>query len=187
MRAMHVRENLEGLRNLGEEIDAKVRARLGEETVTEIETAPSSKWLPLQLDVELSRLVYEHAGHDAFVDWSRSAVLESAKSPLLRGFIRAGLRLFGGNPGSLIRLARRGYHQLFREAGTLEVEPLREDAVRVVGLEFPPLLVEEPIYLEGIGESIAVLPHFVRHEGSSELHIEGQRVAWTISWRPAAG
>lgn len=184
MRAMQVRENLEGLRHLGEEIDGRVREQLGEKVVIEIETAPSSKWLPLQLDVELSRLVYEHAGRKAFIEWSRSAILESAKSPLLSGFIRAGLRLFGGNPGSLIRLARRGYHQLFREAGTLEVKQLREDAVRVVGLELPALLVEEPTYLEGIGESIAVLPQFVRHEGSSKLHVDGDQVHWDISWRP---
>ncbi len=187
MRAMQVRENLEGVSSLGEEIDARVRARLGEQLIEEIETAPRSKWLPLEVDVELSRLVHEQAGRQAFIDWSRSAVMESAKSPLLSGFLRAGLRLFGGNPGSLIRLSQRGYQQFFRNAGSLIVEPLRDDAVRVLGVGLPKILVEEPIYLEGIGESIAVLPHFVRHEGFSELHVEGGDVAWTISWRPQQG
>ncbi len=187
MRAVHVRQNLEGVQDLGAEVDARVRAELGEARVAEIETAPRSKWLPIEVDVELSRLVHTHAGHQAFVAWSRASILASAETPLLSGFIRAGLRLLGGNPGSLIRLARRGYQQIFRDAGGLAVEPLREDAVRVVGIDLPPLLVDEPVYLEGIGESIAVLPHLVKHEGSSVLHVSGGDVAWTITWRPAAG
>lgn len=186
MRAMHVRENLAGVRHIGEDIDALVRAELGKKALNEIETAPRSKWLPLQLDVELSRLVYEHAGRQGYFDWSRRAALESAKSPLLSGFLRAGLRLFGGNPGSLIRLARRGYQQFFRNAGALKIEPMREDAVRVIGIALPKILLEEPTYLEGIGETIAVLPQFLRHEGFSELHIDDDQVSWTIAWQPLA-
>ncbi len=186
MRAMHVRENLEGVVALGEDVNARVRQALGSERVVQIETAPRSKWLPLEVDVELSALVYEHAGRQAYLDWSRAAILASAESPLLSGFLRAGLRLLGGNPGSLIRLARRGYQQIFRDAGSLCIEPLRDDAVRVVGSNLPNVITDEPLYLEGIGESIAVLPQLVQHEGSSVLQVQGSDVEWTISWRPAA-
>jgi len=187
MRAVHVRQNLEGVCDLGEDVDARVRAGLGEAQVAEIETAPRSKWLPIEVDVELSRLVHAHAGHQAFVDWSRAAMVASAETPLLSGFVRAGLRLFGGNPGSLIRLARRGYEQIFRDAGALSVEPRREDSVRVVGVDLPAQIVDEPLYLEGIGESIAALPLLVGFEGFSQLCVRGTDVAWTITWRSGTG
>lgn len=187
MRAMMVRENLQSVITLGAEVDACVRGALGEPRVAEIESAPRSKWLPLELDVELSRLVHEHAGREAFVEWSRASLLASAQSPMLSSFIRAGLRLLGGNPGSLIRLARRGYQQIFRHAGALVIEPLRDDAVRVVGVDLPEIFLQVPLYLEGIGESIAVLPQLVHHHGASVLEVEAGAVSWTISWRPAAG
>lgn len=183
MRAMQVRENLEGLAALGEEVDASIRAKLGSQRVELIETATRSKWLPLQIDIELSRLVDEAVGRAAFIRWSQAAIMASADSPLLSGFVRAGLRLLGGNPGSLIRLAQRGYPQLLRNAGSLRVDPLRDDAVRVVGIDLPQMMLDQPLYLEGIGASIAVLPHFVRHVGEATLEVEGAAVSWVIEWR----
>ncbi len=184
MRAMQVRENLEGLAALGEDVEASVRGQLGEAWVELIETATRSRWLPLEIDITLSRLVDQEVGRAAFLEWSQAAIMSSAESPLLSGFLRAGLRLFGGNPGSLIRLSQRGYQQIFRDAGSLVVEPLREDAVRVVGHDLPRQMIDEPLYLEGIGASIAVLPHFVRNVGNATLEVDGDAVSWVVSWTP---
>ena len=111
--------------------------------------------------------------------------LASAEKPLLRSFFRAGVRLLGGSPGSLIRLAQRGWQQIYREAGSLVVEPLEQEAARVRGVDLPEAMLRAPFYLDGIGAVLGVLPHFVGRVGHAVFEVEGGAFTWTVTWSPA--
>lgn len=182
MRAAHVRENLKTLDAFSDELASEVRARLRPELVEVIENAPRSAWLPLQHDIELSAKVAEVGGYEMCMQWCRSSLEATAQTPLLRGFFSAGLRLFGANPGHLLRLVQRGYPTIYRDAGSMTCEPLRDDAVRIRGHDLPRMLLDDKLYLEGIGESISIVPYLVKYEASSTLEVDGDQVSWVISW-----
>ncbi len=184
MRAVHVRENLAGLRLQGEELDRVVREALGAELVATIEASPRLRWLPLQIDIRMTHLVYEHGGDEVLRARCQQALLASGETPLMRGFITAGLRIFRGNPGSLFKLARRGYSQIYRNAGSLEVEPRDDTSVFLVGQDFPDIIRSDRIYLQGVGEAIAAVTSFVRFRCTSTLQRDAGSVRWVMQWRP---
>ncbi len=181
LRAAQVRENLEWVSEYGPELDAAIRGELGPDRVHQIESAKRMAWLPVELDICLAELMHTHAGPEPFEQRSRNAMLATAKSPILRGFLEAGLRLLGTTPSNVAKLAPRGYSHMYRNAGAIEVE-VHADSVSIYGRDLPAMMTDSHVYLTGIGAAFSAIPEYVGYEGRYQLHQDSTDVRWELTW-----
>jgi len=169
MRASHMLSNVESLDTLGPPDAEAIRERC-REAIAEIESAVRTAWLPLWLDVELTRGVEHVCGRERMLRWSRDAIARSADGPLLRPFMQ-GLRALGLNPHASLRLAPRAWDAVYRHCGALTYERVSEREAALVQRDAPALIVDVQTYQYGIaggfegamelagGEGCEVIPH----------------------------
>jgi len=127
---------------------AEVRDRC-REAIAEIEAAVRTAWLPLSLDIELTRAVEQVCGRLRMREWSRDAIARSAEGPLLRPFLE-GLRTLGLNPSTTLRLAPRAWDTIYRHCGALTFEPVGEREVALIQSGAPEIVLTSVPYQYGI-------------------------------------
>lgn len=148
MRAAHVQENLRSLDALGEGVRARVRAAIGPALVAEIEGASRVGWVPAALDVALTRAIGRELGDEAVRRWSRDALIASAATPLLRGFVGTAMRTLGASR-AVLRWAPRAWNTIYRNAGELQHETEANGTVVLV-YEGPREIAGDDTYLIGV-------------------------------------
>ncbi|MGH1342835.1 MAG: hypothetical protein ACRBN8_14835 [Nannocystales bacterium] len=181
LRAAQIRENLAWVSEYGPELDALVRGGLGPRRVHQIEGAKRMAWLPVELDICLAELMYTHGGPELFELRSRNAMLATAKSPILHGFLEAGLRMLGTTPSGVAKLAPRGYSHMYRNAGAIEVE-VYDDSVSIHGHDFPAMMTESHAYITGLGAAFSAIPEYVGYAGHYQLHQDSSELRWDLTW-----
>ncbi|UJR85849.1 hypothetical protein [Sandaracinus amylolyticus] len=176
MRAAHVQENLRSLERLGSDVAARVREAIGPESVAEIEGALRTSWLPAALDVALTGALGRTLGDEAVRRWSREALIASASTPLLRGFVATAMRTLGTSR-AVLRWAPRAWDTIYRNAGELRHEA-RDDGSVVLVYEGPRELAGDDTYLVGIaGAFEGALEICGAPDGRFEIVRESARVA----------
>lgn len=145
MRASHLQANLRMLSKLSREQEARVRADASE-TVRAIEGSARTAWLPLSLDVALNNAVYDVAGPRGLRNWSREAIMESARGPLL-GPIRRGLLRLGITPQSSLKRAPLAWKLMYRDCGEIRYTGSGSHAAELALVDPPDLLLTESYLL----------------------------------------
>ena len=183
IRAGVVQANLESLADLGSGVEAAVVDALGPDTMEEIERTTRIGWLPVEVDVVMSNAVLMKAGRDATVAWVRATLEATFASPLYANFVGPTLRLFGFGPEGMLKMAPRLLGQTYRDLGRLEVLGTTpgERCVRLTG--GPGIIVDDDMYLWGLGECIRAALLVVDVRGEAEHRRVGPGHAeWHIRW-----
>ena len=150
MRAGHLKENVSALRDLGAELEARVRRRQ-RGNIGVIERAARMEWLDVRLDAELMDAIAAEAGLPAVRRLNSEAITKTIEGPLLRPLVEGAIKLFGFTPSSLLRWTGHAYQQIYRDCGGVEVSEDRR-LVSVSGL--PPVLRSSTAWLEGLAGAI---------------------------------
>jgi hypothetical protein len=115
--------------------------------------------------------------------WARR-LLDAFESPLMRPLAKGSLRLFGRNPGSIIRMTPQAYALTYKDCGTphVEVEPGRA-RMRIVGL---PGVLRVPSLIECYTGHCLAASLFSSVEvdigvDRAGLDADGD-VTWTVTW-----
>ena len=183
IRAAIVQANLQSLEGLGSEARGAVIDALGPRTVAQIEDSTRMGWLPLEVDARMSQAVVEVVGRDVAIAWTLTSLRETLASPLFATFVGSTLRLFGFGPVGILKMAPRLWRQAYRGMGRIEIAGDEEGArcVRLTG--GPALVVDDDMYLWGLGESLAATLLIVGVEAEVVHRRVGPGHAeWDVRW-----
>ena len=163
VRVAQLRADLEVLPEIWPDRAGRIRARLRPETLAAIESATRLDWMPFAADLEVVEAVHAEGGDAATREWSRRALLRTAKAPLLKPLVDGAVRLFGLEPGGVLRFAPRVWGTIFRHCGDMEVAGGEREA-RVSLLRLPPPVRHHP-FLVSIGGAVEAVGDICRVKG----------------------
>lgn len=183
IRASQLHSNLAGLAQLGPELERQILKHLNAADRQAIVDAPRAGWLPLEFDVQLTDAVVEVGGLDTMMKWSNATMMQSFSGPLLRPVIDGAVRVFGLNPGSLLRLAPRVWHHVFRDCGELHLTGSFPGFAGLHLVDAAPELTRSSNYLKGIASSLEALFTVCQREGTIRLlPVEQSLVVFECRW-----
>lgn len=147
MRAGFLRSNLVSLALLPERECAEL-ARARDAIEAAVEGRAPTAWLPVELDVELSRAVQDQYGPERTRQWVKDALADSTSGPVLRPLF-AALQALGFTPVRALERTPRIWSMIYRDCGTCEVTGASEGQGECVIRDLPAML-QEHWYLSGV-------------------------------------
>ncbi len=187
MRASVIQGNLADLQRLGPKVVDEVHGQLDLRVVQSIERAGRISWLPLQLDLELAAAVDNVVGRSERVEWARTSMLRSLRTPLLEPLWRAAFRVFGMSPGALYRAVPPGWGAVYRNVGSV-AHTSRPCAAKLVISRLPEVLLADLGYLEGMCGTFTALLEIANVPGTVEVvHVDARRrsIEYAARWGDA--
>ncbi len=183
MRASYIKDNLAAVSSFGPELERRLRSEIAS-TIAEIEQAARVDWLPIGVDVVLTRAVRRLTGTSGVRDWSRRSFLSAVEGPMLRPIVRAVVSLFGLTPSTVLRRAPMGWQQIYMNCGLLVCEPLATDRMRlrVEGARGP--FLDDVDYVEGTCGTFEGAVDLGGARGTVHAHMDptAKRVEFDIAW-----
>ena len=126
---------------------ARVRALIPEASLAAIDHTLGFSWLDFEHDHWLMDATLEVLGvEDAVACW-RSSIGELVRKPLLHSFVEGGLRLFGAQPGKLLKLLPKGWSLAYRDFCVPRFQEVEERCVEIHFEEIAPQAFASPGYL----------------------------------------
>ena len=179
MRAAHLVENLDSLDVLGARKRDLVLGEFGRERIDRVRGASRLKWLPFELDVEMTGLVHEVAGRDGLRTWAQVAIRKTLSTPLLSGFVKAALRLVA-SPTSFVRMLPRAVGQVYRGLGTFAAETSGrgEPALRLDGAA--PLTLSSDSWQLGFADAVAIGFSSWDEQASHRVELSDTSILWVL-------
>ncbi len=159
-----LKADLEVLPEIWPERAGRIRARLRPETLAAIESATRLDWMPFAVDLEVVEAVHAEGGDGGVRQWSRQALLRTARAPLLKPLVDGAVRLFGLEPGGVLRFAPKVWVTIFRHCGDMEVAGGAGEA-RVSLVRLPPPVRHQP-FLTSIAGAVEAVCDICRVRGS---------------------
>ncbi len=167
VRVAQLKADLEVLPEIWPDRAERIRARLRPDTMAAIEAATRLDWMPFAVNLEVVEAVHAEEGDAGTRAWSRRALLRSARAPLLKPLVDGAVRLFGLEPGGVLRFAPRVWETVFRHCGDMEVAGGESEArISLVGL--PPAL-RHHLFLVSIAGAVDATCDICRVRGQSSL------------------
>ncbi|MBI1947561.1 MAG: hypothetical protein HYS27_17860 [Deltaproteobacteria bacterium] len=183
MRASYIQDNLAAVEACSPDVQRRLFAAIPE-TIDEIRSAARVDWLPIGVDVVLTRTVCELTGFSGVRDWSRRAFLSAVQGPMLRPIVRAVVSLFGLTPATVLRRAPMGWQQIYQGCGLLVVVPMTPDhmCLRIEGANGP--FLENQCYVEGTCGTFEGAVDLGGARGTVEAHVDAaaKRVEFDVRW-----
>jgi len=156
MSADQLKENLFALLVLGNDTASRILADLPPQHLRRIEQASRTDWLPMEIELVLTRVILAEVGEEGLRRWSSAALKRTLDSSLFRPLLDTAVKLFGLSPQGLFKMAPKGWGRAFRGAGELTVQPEGASAV-VVDLVGLPEEMRDRSFVLTIGTSLYAL------------------------------
>jgi hypothetical protein len=119
----------------------------------------------------LVQAIVDELGDAATVALYRDYVTKRfIKTPLIRRFVEAWLRLSGTSPASLLRFSVKGWATTYRNVGTLALEGSDDHTATLVLRDVPLALFEMPVFMvvfQGVFEGLVAVSGT---RGTATLH-----------------
>src|ERR1041384_5238137 len=109
VRARYMQTFAKHIERLPDEDRAAIRAAVPEDTWVAIDSAGLLAWLPLEMNLAVTRAVSVRLGPDRAQQFFRELVLAAIDTPLLRGFVQAVLRVAVPDAGQYLPWLARGF------------------------------------------------------------------------------
>jgi len=187
MRASVIQGNLVDLERLGPRVEDEIHRVLDVRIVRSIERAGRIAWLPLQHDLDLAAAVDKVVGRSERVEWARTSMLRSLRTPLLEPLWRAAFRVFGMSPGALFRAIPPGWSAVYRNVGSVK-HISRPCAAKLILSQLPEVLFADLGYLEGMCGTFTALLEIASVPGTVEVaRIDARRrtIEYAARWGDA--
>jgi hypothetical protein len=179
LQSLHVLESIAGFEH------TRVLARLQPETLARLRSVTRLEWLPIEIDLELSRAVADVLGPDVDRERARLCVLHVFETPLLRPFLHGADMLFGFSPAGLIATIPRGWPAVYRDAGLPRYEV--DGGLRRVLIyqDVPPVVIGSRLYLESLAGALESVFELCKVDGTVSLgpiDVAARRVELHFEW-----
>jgi hypothetical protein len=150
-----------------------------------IESSAGAGWLPMALHVELADLMEAAYGPVRAHEHYRRSFATSIRGSMLGPLLRTGTRLFGTNPGTVLRWLHRGWDASFRNGGHARGEVVGPGRGRVVYEGLPEVCTASDPWLDSAQGSIYGSLDVLGYEGVVRLdksrRAEGRMEA-SVEW-----
>jgi hypothetical protein len=173
------------LAGLEPDVRARVRARLAPEAAAALERSSRIAWLPIEVDVELTRAIYAELGAGRARELFRRNLSSALDAPILRSLAQGAVRLLGTSPARLFSWAPKAYAQIYRDAGEMGFETDGGCSARLELAALPPVVAASREYLDGLGASLAAGFDFLGRKGEVALERfdpAGRRARFHLEW-----
>ncbi len=125
----------------------RVRSLIPAESLEAIDKTPGISWLDFEHDHWLMDATIEVLGQSDAIDCWRQSLAQLIEKPLLRNFVEGGLRLFGGRPGTLMKLLPKGWSLAYRDFCVPSFHAIDDHSVEVRFEDIAPQVFDSPGYL----------------------------------------
>lgn len=143
------------------ELEAGVREvifdRIGAADLRAIEEAGPLAWLPVGINVRATEVVWGALAPSAREPFFLRLGMEDFDSPLLKAIVGTAQRLFGVDPGALLKFAARGWSQVFRDDVVLTAATLGKGIATLSYTGLPKELVESRIWISSVAASMSAI------------------------------
>lgn len=187
MLAAFVQGTLDSIDGADAELGRRVRARMRPDLLQTLESASRIGFVPLDLDVEITRCLFAEAGPERARHIFRRNMAATFEAPVLRSFMGMAVRLRGGDPARLLDWCSKVWSQIYRDAGSIEFWALGDAAGRFELRGLPEVLAGEPAYLDGLAASISAIFDLLEVPGAVELQAvdaSSGRAILSAAWEP---
>lgn len=184
-RGAQLRSRMKALRAAEPPFSRPVLERLGTEFVARADKVSSTEWVPLDVDVALSRAIFDVHGDAGSQRTSRESIVLSLHGPLLGTLARTALNLYGRDPARLFGLVPRGHNLIYRDAGFATVRTragAQESTIKFVDV---PAMFFTPGYIAGIAGGLEGIFSFAQIPGAvevTEVDPERQKIELVGQW-----
>jgi hypothetical protein len=155
---------VQGINRQPPEVRARIRATIGEETLSRIREASAVGWLPGEAHLAVVRAVEHELGTPGARAFWRERMMRVFESTLVKNFLGSTLRLFEATPYSVLRTSPPIYRFVTQNAGIHEVFNPEPTLTVVSFREMPPQLCNAAFHALCYGQCLAVFD-FVRVTG----------------------
>lgn len=188
VRGRHMKSLVEALQRW--EGGARPLALLPAGALQTVTRASGLDWLPMALNVQVTRAVYDGLGALEADRFFRAHTLASFEGPLLQTLVSTGVRMFGLDPASFARWVPKGWHLIFRGVGEWSVgEGGAGGASLALTLRrLPAECADDPVWLRSVSRSISAIFDVTRVSGRVDLQPRPRgatEVRFELSWTPA--
>jgi hypothetical protein len=164
-----------------------IRKTVPEETWASIESAGLLGWLPLSVNLSITRAVSSALGRERAHVFFRQLLLGAAHTPLLRGLVQSVLRVAVRDPGLYLPWISKGFELMFRDSGrwTVLERDLGSASIEVKGL--PAACFADRLWVESVASSLCALLDLAQLTGDvalSEVDERTGRVVFRGTWTP---
>ncbi|MCR9159415.1 MAG: hypothetical protein ACE37F_23085 [Nannocystaceae bacterium] len=180
IRVRQMRENLAALDCFEPELQARIRARLAD-TVGLIEDAPSSSWLPIEVDAEVAETVGALAGVEGARRWGRRGLQRSFGAPFLQSIVRGAVGVFGLDPAKIVRFVPRGVSNIYRNCGTWEAIAADGGFVDLRWSD-PPASFASKVCKESFAGALEAIFEALDRSGTVTLRRDGDALVFELRW-----
>jgi len=164
-----IQGTLEAIDRYDADLGRRVRDGLRPASREAIASASRIAFLDLELDVEVTEILYRVAGPERARAVLRSNLAETFTSPILRSFIGMALRLRGREPGRLLEWSSKVWGQIYRDFGSISFVPVGASEGRFELNGLPPVIAEHADYVDGIAAAMSAVFDLLELDGHTEL------------------
>ena len=145
-----------------------VLAAVDPKTISTIEAAGRTEWLPAELQLDIDGATYQVLGEDGLRSFNRNYAANSAEIPMFAPIARGVLALFGGAEGAL-KILPRTWSFIARNCGSCSYETVEKGhgRVRYEGL---PVSLRKPSFIATSEGSVLGILDFSKADGARAVH-----------------
>ena len=186
VRARHMKNLLASIDRLPPDESGRVRALVPDPLARAVADATSIDWLPLEVNLVVTRALHEGLGDARFYRFFRDQLVEAFSGPLLRVIVDAALRVFRVDATSFTSWVGRGWGLVFRDCGAWAVEGAGPGMARLRIEALPGACVEDEVWLRSVAHSLDAFWVLARTQG--ECAYAGRDVArgvatYALRWK----
>jgi hypothetical protein len=188
VQASYMKNVLEALERLGP--DGRAVREADPELVQEVLRAPRMWWMPITWNLRLVEAAERALGEPRAREILTTCIHGQLDTPLWRNFARGAVRLFGLDPGSLVRWLPRAISVAFRGCGVWRAARAGEGSALLEVSDLPGELARHAAWIQSMGASGLALFRLcgVRGEVRLVAHDPATGSArFELRWEPAAG
>ncbi|HCF62264.1 MAG TPA: hypothetical protein DFS52_30270 [Myxococcales bacterium] len=185
VRATFTQLTMEAAERLEPSIAQKLRDQMPAESLLRIEQTSRLDWLPIEDDLELTRVVVGLLGPErARVFW-RQNLLDALSAPLLGPIAKGAVRLFGPTPPAIVRWTPRAWPHVYSACGELAASADGSSAT-LSWRAIPQALRQSSSFARALGYAFSSFFDFTNTDGEVEAdlrELEAGRVVYSFRWK----
>lgn len=183
IKASHLQANIESIDLLPASVVLEVKRRAAASIATGMALS-RSHWAPLELDLDISNIIYDLVGAKGLRALNAEALRRSADGPLLRPIRDAARRILGVRPDAILRFVPQGWGAIFKDVGeAIWLPDADKRGGTVVVNNQPDVALNARAWPEGCAGAIDGLYAAVGATGSVEPTIDRAARTLTITCR----
>ncbi len=185
VRATFTQLTMEAAERLEPSIAQKLRDQMPAESLLRIEQTSRLDWLPIEDDLELTRVVVGLLGPErARVFW-RQNLLDALSAPLLGPIAKGAVRLFGPTPAAIVRWTPRAWPHVYSACGELGASAC-ESSATLSWRAIPQALRLSSSFARALGHAFGAFFDFTNTDGEVEAdlrELDAGRVVYSFRWK----